>query len=74
MADPIRVLTELLEPAFTAVAGEPADPVVRRSDRADYQADGALALAKRLGRAPRDVAADVVATAGTRTRGHRRAE
>ncbi len=63
MADPIRVLTELLEPAFTAVAGEPADPVVRRSDRADYQADGALALAKRLGRAPRDVAADVVATA-----------
>ena len=63
MADPIRVLTELLEPAFTAVAGEPADPVVRRSDRADYQADGALALAKRLGRAPRDVAADVLATA-----------
>ena len=63
MADPIRVLTELLEPAFTAVAGEPADPVVRRSDRADYQADGALALAKRLGRAPRDVAADVLAAA-----------
>ena len=63
MADPIRVLTELLEPAFTAVAGEPADPVVRRSDRADYQADGALALAKRLGRAPRDVAADVVSAA-----------
>ena len=74
MADPIRVLTDLLEPAFTAVAGEPADPVVRRSDRADYQADGALALAKRLGRAPRDVAADVLATAAPDARGHRRAE
>lgn len=34
--------------------------MVRRSQRADFQADGALALAKRLGRPPRDVATEVV--------------
>ena len=46
------------------VAGESGvDPVVRPSDRADAQANGALALAKRLGRSPREVAADVVAAA-----------
>ena len=37
------------------------DPVVRPSDRADAQANGALPLAKQLGRNPRDVAADVLA-------------
>ena len=36
---------------------------MRPSDRADAQANGALALAKRLGRSPREVAADVVAAA-----------
>ncbi|KLN36401.1 arginine--tRNA ligase [Cellulosimicrobium funkei] len=36
------------------------DPVVRRSARADFQADGALAVASRLGRPPRDVAMEVV--------------
>ncbi|MFE6234074.1 arginine--tRNA ligase [Cellulosimicrobium sp. NPDC057862] len=36
-----------------------ADPVVRRSARADFQVDGALAVASRVGRPPRDVAADV---------------
>jgi arginyl-tRNA synthetase len=54
------LLTERLAPAFAAVAGEPADPVVRRSQRADFQADGALALARRLGRPPRDIAAEIV--------------
>jgi arginyl-tRNA synthetase len=54
------VLTDRLAPAFAAVAGEPADPVVRRSQRADFQADGALALARRLGRNPRDIAAEIV--------------
>ena len=59
-----HVLSERLAPAFAAVAGEPGvDPVVRPSDRADAQANGALALAKRLGRNPRDVASDVVAAA-----------
>jgi arginyl-tRNA synthetase len=41
-----------------------ADPVVRRSARADFQADGALAVASRAGRPPRDVAADVVRQVG----------
>ncbi|MEW6474694.1 MAG: arginine--tRNA ligase [Actinomycetota bacterium] len=38
-----------------------ADPVVRRSDRADYQVNGSMALAKRTGRPPRDLAQDIVA-------------
>jgi arginyl-tRNA synthetase len=64
MADPLHSVAELLAPAFAAVAGEPGvDPVVRPSDHADAQANGALALAKRLGRSPRDVAVDVVAAA-----------
>jgi arginyl-tRNA synthetase len=37
-----------------------ADPVLRTSDRSDYQANGVMALAKRLGRSPRDVAEDIV--------------
>ncbi len=62
MADPITVLTERLQAAFDTLAPG-ADPVVRPSDRADFQANGALPLAKQLGRSPRDVAADVVAAA-----------
>ncbi|HEY8546103.1 MAG TPA: arginine--tRNA ligase [Acidimicrobiales bacterium] len=57
------LLTERLRAAFAAVAGEPVDPIVRRSQRADFQANGALGLAKRLGRNPREVAAEVVAEA-----------
>ncbi|MET0147354.1 MAG: arginine--tRNA ligase [Ilumatobacteraceae bacterium] len=61
MADPLDVLTARLQPAFDAVAGAPGtDPVVRPSDRADAQANGALALAKSLGRTPRDVARAVL--------------
>jgi arginyl-tRNA synthetase len=56
------VLVERLQVGFDAVAAG-ADPVLRESDRADFQANGALALAKRLGRNPRDVAAEVVAHA-----------
>jgi arginyl-tRNA synthetase len=65
MADPLVIVADLLAPAFAAVAGTdvPVDPVVRPSDRADAQANGALALAKQLGRKPRDVADDVVAAA-----------
>jgi arginyl-tRNA synthetase len=40
-----------------------ADPVLRTSDRSDYQANGVMALAKRLGRSPRDVAAEIVGRA-----------
>ncbi|PWI17343.1 arginine--tRNA ligase [Streptomyces sp. Act143] len=37
------------------------DPLLRRSDRADYQANGILALAKKNKANPRDLATDVVA-------------
>ena len=65
MADPLVIVAQLLAPAFAAVAGtdDAVDPVVRPSDRADAQANGALALAKQLGRKPRDVADEVVAAA-----------
>ncbi|CCH22365.1 arginine--tRNA ligase [Micromonospora lupini] len=55
-----NVLTDRLAPAFATVAGVPVDPVVRRSQRADFQSDAALALARRLGRPPRDIAAEVL--------------
>ncbi|MDA0371931.1 MAG: arginine--tRNA ligase [Actinomycetota bacterium] len=64
MADPLVTLAARLQPAFDAVAGRPGvDPVVRPSDRADAQANGALALAKELGRPPREVAEAVLAEA-----------
>ncbi|WP_406468943.1 arginine--tRNA ligase [Streptomyces hirsutus] len=37
-----------------------ADPLLRRSDRADYQANGILALAKKAKTNPRELAAEVV--------------
>ncbi|MEV6373459.1 arginine--tRNA ligase [Micromonospora musae] len=55
-----QLLTDRLAPAFATVAGSPVDPVVRRSPRADFQSDGALALARQLGRAPRAIAAEVL--------------
>jgi arginyl-tRNA synthetase len=62
MVDPLRVLSSRLGPVFDAL--EPgADPVLRASDRADYQANGALAMAKRLGVNPRELAERIVAAA-----------
>jgi arginyl-tRNA synthetase len=62
MPDASRVLLERLQAAFdTVVPG--ADPVLRASDRADFQANGALPLAKEVGRPPRQVAEEVVAAA-----------
>ncbi|MGW0215382.1 arginine--tRNA ligase [Micromonospora chokoriensis] len=55
-----RLLSDRLAPAFAEVAGGPVDPLVRRSPRADFQSDAALALARRLGRPPRDIAAAVL--------------
>ena len=55
-----KLLTDRLAPAFETVAGVPVDPVVRRSQRADFQSDAALALARRLGRPPRSIAAEVL--------------
>ena len=62
MADPQEVLAERVRTALAAAFGAEyadADPVIRPSAFADYQANGALPLAKRLGRAPRDVAAEI---------------
>jgi arginyl-tRNA synthetase len=56
MPDPILALNALLAPVF----GD-TDPVVRPSDRADFQANGVLALAKQLGRNPRELAAEMLA-------------
>jgi arginyl-tRNA synthetase len=64
MADPLISVSRRLEAAFASVAGAACDPVVRPSDRADAQANGALALAKSLGLPPRDVAQKVLDTAG----------
>ncbi len=60
MADPLLLLEERLATAFAAFAGRPVDPVVRASDRADAQANGALALAKELGSPPRALAQAVI--------------
>jgi arginyl-tRNA synthetase len=57
MTDPVTLITQHLAAAFEAVAGHPVDPMLRRSQHADFQADGALPLARALGRAPRDIAA-----------------
>jgi arginyl-tRNA synthetase len=64
MAGLHALLAERLQAAFdTVVPG--ADPVLRPSNRpgADFQANGALALAKQVGRRPADVAAEAVAAA-----------
>ncbi|BDD72861.1 arginine--tRNA ligase [Streptomyces violaceoruber] len=52
-----------LASALTATRPEAAgaDPLLRRSDRADYQANGILALAKKTKANPRELAAEVVA-------------
>ena len=53
------VLLERLRAAFDALTPG-ADPVLRPSDRSDYQANGVMALAKTLGLNPRDTAAQVL--------------
>lgn len=58
-----KLLADRLAPAFSAVAGGPVDPVVRRSQHADFQSDAALSLARRLGRPLRDIATEVVGRA-----------
>jgi len=64
MADPLHTVADTLQQAFAAATGLPAaeiDPVVRPSDRAHAQANGALALARSLGHNPRELADAVVA-------------
>jgi arginyl-tRNA synthetase len=62
MADPQEVLAERVGAALAAAFGAEqagADPVIRPSTFADYQANVALPLAKKFGRPPRDVAAEI---------------
>lgn len=54
------ILEQRIGAAFAAVVGEEVDPAVRRSQRADFQADGALPVARRLGKSPREIAASVL--------------
>jgi arginyl-tRNA synthetase len=62
MPDAVRVLADRLRAAFDTVSPG-ADPVLRPSDRADFQANGALPLGKQLSRSPREVAEQVVGAA-----------
>ena len=62
MSDPQHVLAARVQAALGAAFGEPdADPVIRPSQFADFQANVALPLAKKLGRKPRDIATEIVA-------------
>jgi arginyl-tRNA synthetase len=59
VTSPASVLQDLVQTALVAAFGEEyadTDPVLRPSQFADFQANVALALAKRLGRSPREVA------------------
>ncbi|PRY00577.1 arginine--tRNA ligase [Allonocardiopsis opalescens] len=63
MPDPQSVLAERVHSALVTAFGPDltgTDPVVRPSQFADYQSNVALPLAKRLRRAPREVAAAIV--------------
>ncbi|MFI7276379.1 arginine--tRNA ligase [Streptomyces sp. NPDC049879] len=54
-----RLLSAAIDAALPDAAG--ADPLLRPSDRADFQANGLLALAKRLKGNPRELAGTVAA-------------
>jgi arginyl-tRNA synthetase len=64
MSDPQLVLAARVQAALAAAYGPSyanSDPVIRPSQFADFQANVALPLAKKLGRRPRDVADEIVA-------------
>src|SRR6266700_970687 len=64
MADPQQVLAQRVHDAIVASFGPDfggVDPQIRSSSFADFQANVALSLGKRLGRAPREVAAELAA-------------
>jgi arginyl-tRNA synthetase len=63
MANLEDLLRQRMAAAFTTVAGEPVDPVVRRSQHADFQSDAALALSRKLASSPRTIAEQVVVAA-----------
>ncbi|HEX4452344.1 MAG TPA: arginine--tRNA ligase [Kofleriaceae bacterium] len=61
--DPIDAVSALVRAAVVSALGTDcdADPQVRRSDRADLQADLAMRLARKVKRAPRAIADAIVA-------------
>jgi arginyl-tRNA synthetase len=64
MADPREVLAQRVTNALLAAFGDEhadADPLIRPSQFADFQANVALSLGKRLGRPPREIAAEIAA-------------
>jgi arginyl-tRNA synthetase len=64
MADPQQVLAQRVHDAIVASFGpeyRDADPLIRTSSFADFQANVALPLGKRLGRPPRQVAGELTA-------------
>lgn len=63
MASLEELLHQKLAPAFESVAGAPVDPVIRRSQHAHFQSDAALALSRKIGGNPRDIATRVVEAA-----------
>ncbi|MDN6301759.1 MAG: arginine--tRNA ligase [Brachybacterium sp.] len=63
MPAPEIALTQRFQTAFAAAFGPEyadADPIIRPSQFADFQCNAAMGLAKRLGRSPRDIAAEIV--------------
>ena len=63
MADPRDILAQRVTDALVAAFGDAyrgTDPAIRPSQFADYQSNVALALAKRVGRPPREVAGEIV--------------
>ena len=64
MADLRTSLAPRFEAALRAAFGEEhakTDPVIHRSERADFQADVAMSLARKVGKPPREVAAAIAA-------------
>jgi arginyl-tRNA synthetase len=59
MTSTYDLVNDRLQTAFDEVVAG-ADPVLRPSERGDYQANGVMALAKQVGRPPREVAEEVV--------------
>ncbi len=63
MADPQQILGARVCDALVAAYGvdyADADPLIRPSSYADLQSNAPLPLAKKLGKAPRDIAAEIV--------------
>lgn len=59
MADPVEKLTTVLQDAIAEGFGKEfrdIDPIIRRSEHADYQANVAMSLAKQTNQSPREVA------------------